>query len=84
MVNVDVKVTENELLILTIDLKKTCGYTKGGKNVLIGSSRGNIHIPTQDGKLRAEKFNVNVFRAWTPKEQVRGSVKLEGWGDEEP
>jgi hypothetical protein len=83
MVNVEVKVTEDDKLILTVDLKKVCGYTGGGNNVRIASSLGNLPIPTRDGRLRVERFNLNVYRPPTPREKAERAVTLEGWDDDE-
>ncbi len=83
MINCEVEVSENDILLIRVDLKKVCGYTSGRKNVRISSSLGNLQLPGRDGKLRVERFNLNVWRALTPQEEAAGGIRLEGWGKDE-
>ena len=49
MKNVDVKVTNNQLVI-TVDLSKSFGLSKTGKTTIIASTEGNHVITMHDGK----------------------------------
>jgi len=71
MENLAVSITDDDKLVLVVDLKQEVGYTKYERSVCIASSRGNINV-WQDGKLRPEKFNLNVFRSLTAKEKLEG------------
>jgi len=75
MENLEVTVTEDEKLVLVVDLRREIGYTKYGSNVSVATSGGNINL-WHNGKLRQEKFNLNVFRPLTKKEQREGKVFL--------
>ena len=45
MKNVDIKLTPEHILTLTIDLKKEFGSSKTGKSIIIASTEGNARIP---------------------------------------
>jgi hypothetical protein len=75
MENLEVTVTDDEKLVLTVDLKREIGYTKYRRSVCVATSKGNINL-WQDGKLRPEKFNLNVFRSLTAEEKRTGQVHL--------
>jgi hypothetical protein len=62
--------TEGDYLILKIDLTKNCGYTGGYNNIRVASSHGNQPVPSTDGTLRPERWNLNVFRPLTTKERL--------------
>lgn len=53
-VKVDVK---GNTLTLTVDLTKTQGDSKSGKNVIIASSEGNADVPGKSGI----RFGLNVY-----------------------
>jgi hypothetical protein len=74
MENVSVEITPDEILVLRVDLKQMAGLTNGGRNVRIASSLGNVPLPTKDGGLRPERFNLNVFRARSAKEKLTEGV----------
>ncbi len=71
MENFEVSITDDDKLVLVVDLKREVGYTKYNRSVRIATSKGNINL-WQDGKLRPEKFNLNVFRSLTTKEKREG------------
>jgi hypothetical protein len=71
MENLEVSITDDDKLVLVVDLKREVGYTKHQRSVCIGTSKGNINV-WQDGKLRPEKFNLNVFRQLTAQEEREG------------
>jgi hypothetical protein len=71
MENLEVSITDDDKLVLVVDLKREVGYTKYHRSIRIATSKGNINL-WQDGKLRPEKFNLNVFRSLTAKEKREG------------
>lgn len=58
VLNVDV-VTEDEQLVITIDLRMKPVESKSGKSLLLASTRGNLIIPTQIGNVR---LGLNLYQ----------------------
>jgi hypothetical protein len=58
MKNVEMKVDDNQILTIQVDLKKTFGPSKSGKTIIVASSEGNQNIPE-----RAEKIGLNIFKS---------------------
>ncbi len=56
MKNVEMTVEEN-ILIVTVDLKKDFGQSKSGKTIIVASTEGNVSVPG-----RKEKIGLNVYR----------------------
>jgi len=82
MDNLEVTVTDDEKLVLVVDLKREVGFTSEGRSVRVATSGGNINL-WQNGKLRPEKFNLNVFRGLTTQEKRAGKVFLKRPPEEE-
>jgi len=58
MQNVEMTVTEDCILHITIDLNKEFGLSKSGKTVSIASTKGNVSVPDID----AVKVGLNVYK----------------------
>jgi hypothetical protein len=82
MTNIELMVDEHDLLHITIDLKKTAGYTKRG-NVLLATTHGNANLPGPGCTLRGERLNLSLWRNPTPTERATGEVKIVGWQEKE-
>jgi hypothetical protein len=70
MQNVEIQITDDNRLILTVDLSQQFGVTKGGASVRIGSSEGNCRLWV-NGKPHPEGvfFNLNVCRPLTAEQK---------------
>jgi hypothetical protein len=75
MENLKVCLTKSNKLVLIADLNRESGFTKSGTSVCIATSGGNINL-WEHGKLRTERFNLNVFRPMTKEEKREGRVFL--------
>jgi hypothetical protein len=62
---------DGDHLFLKVNLTANLGYTRGNRNILIASSRGNQAVPSTDGRLRAERWNLNVIRSKTAEERLK-------------
>ncbi len=58
MKNIKMAVKDN-VLTITVDLKKDQGKSKSGKNVIIGTSAGNAEVPGAPGV----KIGINVYKS---------------------
>ena len=58
MENVKMEVVQNELVI-RINLLETCGQSKSGKSMVIGTTSGNADVPGKPGM----KIGVNCYKA---------------------
>lgn len=57
MKNCEIKL-EGSILTITIDISKEFGKSSSGKNVIIGSTEGNVSIPEKEDI----KIGLNVYR----------------------
>jgi len=82
MQNIDLEVTDNNKLILVVDLDVDIAYTRSHRSVRIASSEGNLQI-WYNGKPHPKgvKVNLNVFRGLTQeeKEEVAKARKAAGY-----
>lgn len=71
MQNIELEVTDDNKLILVVDLDTDIAYTRSHRSVRIASSEGNLQI-WADGKPhpRGIKVNLNVFRILTQEEKA--------------
>ena len=56
MKNVQFKV-DNDVLTITVDLKKSYGPSKSGKTIIIASTEGNVHATDE------AVIGLNVYKA---------------------
>jgi len=47
--NVKVTIVKSKMTI-EIDISKAFGFSKSGKTVTVGSTKGNVRVETEDGK----------------------------------
>jgi hypothetical protein len=57
--NVDVVITDDQKLVITIDLNKDVGRTKSGKNIMIASTGGGLQLLQLSGKTILQ---VNLYK----------------------
>ncbi len=76
MENIEITVTEDEYLLIRVDLKSEVGFTSGRKGVRIASTQGNVHLPGPNSTLRGERLNVNLWRPLTNREKREGAACL--------
>jgi len=62
---------KGNILTIQVDISKTIGDTKSGKNRSIGSTKGDFALLSkgQDGKHTGIRVNLNVYRALLPDEK---------------
>jgi hypothetical protein len=76
MQNIDIKITEDDILVLKVNLRQAIGRTNSRRNMTIGTTGGNVPLWTGDAPHPSgAKINVNVFRPLTEEEQ-----KSQGFG----
>lgn len=70
MQNVEVKITRNNRLVLTVDLNKETGWTTHARSIRIASTEGNLQL-WKNGKPHPKgiRLNLNVFRSLTEAER---------------
>jgi len=59
MKNIELKVSKEGILTITIDLKKEFGFSKSGKSIIISSTEGNIELPEPNSAVR---IGLNVYK----------------------
>ena len=57
MKNIDI-IVFGRTLTINVDLTKTFGASASGKSIIIGSTEGNQHVTTPDGKVVSVGVNV--------------------------
>jgi len=70
MQNVELEITEDNRLILTVDLNQEVRYTARAQSMRIASTEGNLQL-WKDGKPHPKniRLNLNVFRSLTEAEK---------------
>ncbi|MBM3301425.1 MAG: hypothetical protein FJY85_15910 [Deltaproteobacteria bacterium] len=77
MQNVDIEISNDDVLTLRIDLKKEQGISKGGKSRRIGSTEGSVTLWTKGRPdPRNIKVSCNVFRRLTPAEKKEAARRI--------
>ena len=79
MENIEITLLPDDKLQIVIDLSQDLSLTRGGGNVTVASTRGNVPIWCGDKPHpRGVKLNVNVFRPLTTQEKAelaaRGAI----------
>ena len=59
MKNVSMEVTNDDILVISVDLKQSFGPSKSGKNEIIASTEGNQGLPDSRGDI---KIGLNIYR----------------------
>jgi len=70
--NLRIEIDENDLLHITIDLKRTLGKSKTGSSDVVARSGGNLRLFDRRG-YRDEILNLSVSRR-LPKPERRGWI----------
>ena len=60
MKNVDFKVSKDNILTITVDLKQDFGESSSGKNIIIASTGGNQALPAPNTEI---KVGLNVYKS---------------------
>ena len=60
MKNIEITITDNDKLLISVDLKQDYGFSKSGKSVIIGTTEGNISLPAPNEDV---KIGLNVYRS---------------------
>lgn len=60
MKNVEMNVTKDNKLVISVDLSQEHGLSGSGKSIIIGSSEGNAKVTDKMG--REVMIGVNVYR----------------------
>ncbi len=73
MQNVELQITDDNRLVLTVDLTKEVGWTRGQRSIRVASTEGNLQL-WQDSKPHPKgiRVNLNVFRPATREERRLG------------
>lgn len=70
MRNIEISVTEEDVLLIKIDLHENVGLTKSERNVTIGTTGGNVPVWTPNGPHpTGARVNCSVFRPLLPEEK---------------
>jgi hypothetical protein len=70
MDNIELSLSDDDVLTIVVDLKRAIGWTKNRTSVRIASTQGNLQL-WRDGKPHPQRIrvNLNVFRPLTRAEQ---------------
>ncbi|MEI7451195.1 MAG: hypothetical protein WCJ75_16415 [Desulfomonile sp.] len=81
MNNIELEITDDDVLVLRIDLKQEIQFTKSNRSIMIGSTQGNLLL-WHEGRPDPRNIRVNcsVFRGLTiqEKRQVAEARKSRG------
>jgi len=70
MQNVEITVSEDDVLTIKVNLREVVGFTKSNRNALIGSTGGNLPVWTAEGPHPSgARLNCSVFRPLLSKEK---------------
>jgi hypothetical protein len=72
MQNVELEITEDNHLVLRVDLNQEVSFTGRAKSMRIASTGGNLQL-WKDGKPHPKgvRVNLNVFRSLTEEEKAQ-------------
>ena len=65
MKNVNIKVSKDSILTITVDLRQEYGLSKSGKSMIIGTTEGNISLPDPNSDV---KIGLNIYKSINPVE----------------
>jgi hypothetical protein len=70
MENIQIRITDENLLILTVDLNKECGPTQSRRSIRIASTEGNLALWKDGAPLPNNvRVNCNILRSLTAEEK---------------
>lgn len=80
MENVELEITEDNRLILTVDLSQEVGFTRLAQSIRIASTGGNLQL-WENGKPHPKniRVNLNVFRSLTETEKKEAERVRRGY-----
>lgn len=58
MKNIEMRIEEESILVIRVDLKKSCGRSKSGKSIIIATTEGNVEIPGHP----SVKAGINIYK----------------------
>ena len=60
MKNIEIDVSKDGILTITVDLKQSFGQSKSGKSGIISSTEGNVPLPAPNDDI---KIGLNIYRS---------------------
>lgn len=66
--NVELEITEDDILILKVDLNQEHGLTHSRNSIMVATSGGNINL-WRGSSLLPHRLNINVIKTIPPEER---------------
>jgi hypothetical protein len=80
MDNIELSLSDDDVLTIVVDVKKAIGWTKNRTSVRIASTQGNLQL-WKDGRPHPERprMNLNIFRPLTAAEEQERTKGMVLW-----